>query len=408
MSGISLYDYQLDAVGRMKNGCILCGGVGSGKSRTALAYYYQEQGGRLGTDRYVDMQNPRDLYIITTARKRDTKEWEGELAPFLLSTNPDVAYYKNKVVVDSWNNVGKYKDVYGAFFIFDEQRVVGSGAWVKAFLNIARKNKWMLLSATPGDTWSDYIPVFVANGFYKNKTEFTREHIVYRWINKTYPKIDHYVNIGKLIRHRNDILVTMDFNRVTVAHHEDVFCSYDISKYKDASKLRWDPFKNEPIINAAGLCYVWRKIVNTDESRQVALLELFEKHPKMIVFYNFDYELDILREVFGNLGCEMGEWNGHVHQPVPTSKQWVYLVQYTAGAEGWNCITTDTIVFYSQNYSYKVMQQAAGRIDRLNTKFVDLYYYHLKSRSGIDLAISRALSQKKNFNEGKYAGDRFA
>ena len=408
MSGISLYDYQLDAVGRMKNGCILCGGVGSGKSRTSLAYYYQEQGGKLGTKSYVDMKNPRDLYIITTARKRDTKEWEGEFVPFLLSTNPDVAYYKNKVVVDSWNNIGKYKDVYGAFFIFDEQRVVGSGAWVKAFLNIARKNKWILLSATPGDTWSDYIPVFVANGFYKNKTEFTREHIVYRWINKTYPKIDHYVNIGKLIRHRNDILVTMDFNRVTVAHHEDVFCSYDISKYKDASKLRWDPFKNEPIINAAGLCYVWRKIVNTDESRQVALLELFEKHPKMIVFYNFDYELDILREVFGNLGCEMGEWNGHVHQPVPTSKQWVYLVQYTAGAEGWNCITTDTIVFYSQNYSYKVMQQAAGRIDRLNTKFVDLYYYHLKSRSGIDLAISRALSQKKNFNEGKYAGDRFA
>lgn len=408
MSGISLYDYQLDAVGRMKNGCILCGGVGSGKSRTSLAYYYQEQGGKLGTKSYVDMKNPRDLYIITTARKRDTKEWEGELVPFLLTTNPDVAYYKNKVVVDSWNNICKYKDVYGAFFIFDEQRVVGSGAWVKAFLNIARKNKWILLSATPGDTWSDYIPIFVANGFYKNKTEFTREHIVYRWINKTYPKIDHYVNIGKLIRHRNDILVTMDFNRVTVAHHEDVFCSYDISKYKDASKLRWDPFKNEPIINAAGLCYVWRKIVNTDESRQVALLELFEKHPKMIVFYNFDYELDILREVFGNLGCEMGEWNGHVHQPVPTSKQWVYLVQYTAGAEGWNCITTDTIVFYSQNYSYKVMQQAAGRIDRLNTKFVDLYYYHLKSRSGIDLAISRALSQKKNFNEGKYAGNRFA
>lgn len=419
MSGISLYGYQLDAVKRMKNGCILCGGVGSGKSRTSLAYYYKEQGGRLGTcenevmtsrkasGKYVDMQNPRDLYIITTARKRDTKEWEGELVPFLLTTNPDVAYYKNRVVVDSWNNIGKYKDVYGAFFIFDEQRVVGSGAWVKAFLNIARKNKWILLSATPGDTWSDYIPVFVANGFYKNKTEFMREHIVYSRFTK-YPKIDHFINTGKLIRHRNDILVTMDFNRPTVSHHEDVFCSYDISKYKETSKTRWDPFKNEPIVNAAGLCYVWRKIVNTDESRQVALLELFEKHPRMIVFYNFNYELDILREVFGNLECKVGEWNGQLHQPVPTGKSWVYLVQYTAGAEGWNCITTDTIVFWSQNYSYKVMQQAAGRIDRLNTKFIDLYYYHLKSRSGIDLAISRALSQKRNFNEGKYAGDRFA
>ena len=353
------------------------------------------------------MQNPRDLYIITTARKRDTKEWEGELVPFLLSTNPDVAYYKNKVVVDSWNNIGKYKDVYGAFFIFDEQRVVGSGAWVKAFLNIARKNKWILLSATPGDTWSDYIPVFVANGFYKNKTAFIREHIVYSRFTK-YPKIDHFINTGKLIRYRNDVLVTMDFERPTVSHHEDIFCRYDIAKYKDASKLRWDPFKNEPITNAAGLCYVWRKIVNTDDSRQVALLELFEKHPRMIIFYNFNYELDILREVFGNLECEMGEWNGQVHQPVPSSRQWVYLVQYAAGAEGWNCITTDTIVFYSQNYSYKVMQQAAGRIDRLNTKYIDLYYYHLKSRSGIDLAISRALSQKRNFNEGKYAGDRFS
>ena len=407
MSGISLYDYQLDAVKRMKNGCILCGGVGSGKSRTALAYYYQEQGGKLDTKNYVNMQNPRDLYIITTARKRDTKEWEGELVPFLLSTNPDVAYYKNKVVVDSWNNIGKYKDVYGAFFIFDEQRVVGSGAWVKAFLNIARKNKWILLSATPGYTWSDYIPVFVANGFYKNKTAFIREHIVYSRFTK-YPKIDHFINTGKLIRYRNDILVTMDFERPTVSHHEDIFCRYDIAKYKDASKLRWDPFKNEPITNAAGLCYVWRKIVNTDDSRQVALLELFEKHPRMIIFYNFNYELDILREVFGNLECEMGEWNGQVHQPVPSSRQLVYLVQYAAGAEGWNCITTDTIVFYSQNYSYKVMQQAAGRIDRLNTKYIDLYYYHLKSRSGIDLAISRALSQKRNFNEGKYAGDRFS
>ena len=406
MSGISLYDYQLDAVNRMKNGCILCGGVGSGKSRTSLAYYYQEQGGQLGTEAYKPMRDPRDLYIITTARKRDTKEWEGELVPFLLTTNPEAAYYKNKVVIDSWNNISKYKDVHSAFFIFDEQRVVGSGAWVKAFLNIARKNKWILLSATPGDTWSDYIPVFVANGFYKNKTAFTREHIVYSRFTK-YPKIDHFINTGKLIRYRNDILVTMDFNRQTVAHHEDIFCSYDVAKYKDASKLRWDPFKGEPILNAAGLCYVWRKVVNTDESRQLALLELFEKHPKMIIFYNFDYELDILREVFGNVGCVVGEWNGHVHQPVPTGKSWVYLVQYTAGAEGWNCISTDTIVFYSQNYSYKVMQQAAGRIDRLNTRFVDLYYYHLKSRSGIDLAISRALSQKRNFNEGKYAASRF-
>lgn len=386
----------------MRNGCILCGGVGSGKSLTSLAYYCKEHGGNLYSDERPKMTNPRDLYIITTARKRDTKEWEGELAHFLLTTNPEIAYYNNKVVVDSWNNIQKYKGVYGAFFIFDEQRVVGKGAWVKAFLDIARKNKWILLSATPGDKWEDYRPVFIANGFYRNKTEFDREHIVYDYRVKNFPKVDRYINTGRLIRQRNQILIDMDFTRQTIAHHEDVYVKYDISMYKDAGKLRWDPYKNEPIVNAAGLCYVWRKIVNTDISRQIALLELYEDHPKMIVFYNFDYELDILKGLYYGDKVEIAEWNGHKHQPIPDSNRWVYLVQYTAGAEGWNCIKTDTIVFYSQNYSYKIMQQSAGRIDRLNTPFRDLYYYHLKSRSGIDLAISKALKEKKQFNERSY------
>lgn len=401
LAGISLYDYQSDAVKRMKNGCILCGGVGSGKSRTSLAYYYKEQGGILGVKNYVKMKQPKDLYIITTARKRDTKEWEGELCPFLLSTNPEVNSYKNTVIVDSWNNIGKYSDISGAFFIFDEQRVVGSGAWVKAFLKIAKKNKWILLSATPGDTWQDYIPVFIANGFYRNKTEFSREHIIYSQFTK-FPKVDRYINTGRLIRLRNSILIDMDFERKTVSHHEDIYVRYDISMYKDAGKLRWNPYKNEPIVNAGELCYVWRRIVNSDESRQVALLELFEKHPKMIIFYNFDYELDILKGLYYGNTVDIAEWNGHKHQPIPDSDRWVYLVQYTAGAEGWNCIRTDTIVFYSQNYSYKIMQQSAGRIDRLNTPYKNLYYYHLKTRSGIDLAISKALKQKKNFNENKY------
>ena len=398
---IPLRDYQLDAVRSMHNGCILCGGVGSGKSRTSLAYYFERNGGSI--EPFCEMiPKPKDLYIITTARKRDTLEWEQELTPFLLSSVPEnnETYY-NKVVIDSWNNISKYKEVTDAFFIFDEQRVVGSGTWVKSFLKITKSNEWILLSATPGDTWQDYIPVFIANGFYRNKTEFVREHVIYSRFTK-YPKIDRYLNTGKLIRQRNEILVNMDFKRQTVSHHEDVFVKYDIQKYKEVTKTRWDPFKNEPIQNASGLCYIWRKIVNSDDSRQVALLEIFEKHPKMIIFYNFNYELDILRGIFEATGVPVAEWNGHLHQPIPTGKTWVYLVQYTAGAEGWNCITTDTIVFYSQNYSYKILEQARGRIDRMNTPFTDLYYYHLKSRSGIDLAISRALHEKKKFNETKY------
>ena len=401
MAGINLYDYQLDAVKKMKNGCILCGGVGSGKSRTALAYYYLCEGGEIGTEDYIPMDDPpKDLYIITTARKRDDKEWEAEMSPFLISTDPEINLYSNKVVIDSWNKIQNYKNVHGAFFIFDEQRVIGSGAWVKAFLSITKNNKWILLSATPGDTWQDYIPVFVANGFYRNRTEFKREHIIYSPMTN-YPKIDRYIGTGKLSRYRDSILVDMDFQRKTVQHHEDIYTEYDISAYKDASRLRWDPFKNEPIVNAAGLCYVWRKIVNMDQSRQVVLLEILEKHPKAIIFYNFDYELELLKKLALN-GAKIAEWNGHKHQPVPDGDSWIYLVQYHAGSEGWNCIKTDTIIFYSQSYSYRTMQQAAGRIDRLNTPYTDLYFYHLKSRSGIDLAISRALNQKQDFNESKY------
>jgi hypothetical protein len=430
----------------MRNGCILCGGVGSGKSMTSLAYYYKEQGGDLSSEEYSYMHSPKDLYIITTARKRDDCEWEQELGRFLLTTDTETSYYHNKVVIDSWNNIGKYSDVTGAFFIFDEQRVVSYGAWTKAFLKIAKANDWILLSATPGDTWNDYIPVFLANGFYKNKTQFNNEHVIFSRFTK-YPKVDRYINTGRLIRLRDRILIDMDFERKTISHHEDIYVKYDISNYKDVGKYRVNPFiqgyipcteKDEgsilvgsdidisevspimsgwnykpkkgdyvrlakkPIINASELCYIWRKIVNTDESRQIALIELYEKHPKMIVFYNFDYELDILKGLYYGEDVEIAEWNGHKHQPIPSGDRWVYLVQYTAGAEGWNCIRTDTIVFYSQNYSYKIMQQSAGRIDRLNTPYTDLYYYHLKSRSGIDLAISKALRDKKKFNETKY------
>ena len=400
MSKPFLYDYQMDAVKKMRNGCILNGGVGSGKSRTGLYYYFKEQGGSMAPD-YVPMKNPKDLYIITTAMKRDSLEWEGELSQYLISTKPELNPYNNRVVIDSWNNIKKYKDVYGAFFIFDEDRVTGKGAWVKTFYNIARKNNWIILSATPGDTWEQYIPVFIANGFYKNKTEFTREHIIYSRFTK-YPKIERYVNTGRLIKLRNQILIDMDFSRKTVPHHEDVYVRYDISKYKEAMRTRWDPFKDEPIQQASGLCYVLRRIVNEDESRQMALLELAEKHPRMIIFYNFDYELDILKGLYYGENVCISEWNGHAHEPIPTSKSWVYLVQYTAGCEGWNCVKTDTIVFYSQNYSYKVLAQAAGRIDRLNTPYTDLYYYHLKTRSGIDLAISKALNEKKQFNETRW------
>lgn len=402
---IQLKPHQEAALDKMKNGCILNGGTGSGKSITALAYYFYYHGGIFSKGYYIPMPDdgkytPPDLYIITTARKRDTHEWDGDMINFLLSTDPSVNIYSNTVVVDSWNNVHKYTEVKNAFFIFDEQRAVGRGTWAKSFIKIARSNEWVLLTATPGDTWSDYIPVFIANGFFKNRTEFNKKHIVYSAFS-SYPKIDRYVDTGRLIRLRDSILVDMDFMRKTVQHHLYISVEYSKDTYKDIQKNRWNYTKDEPIQNASELCYELRKCVNGDLSRIDSIIDILHERKKAIIFYNFDYERDILLEYLPKL-CTVAEWNGHKHQELPDGDSWAYLVQYTAGCEGWNCIRTDTIIFYSQNYSYKTMMQAIGRIDRLNTPFIDLYYYHLKSKAPIDLAIGRALAQKKKFNETKW------
>lgn len=385
---VRLFDHQKQALEKLHSGSILCGGVGSGKSITGIAWYWDN----------VFQKKVCDLYIITTARKRDTLEWNRECARFGLSEDRSISQGGIKVTIDSWNNIGKYTDVKDCCFLFDEQRVVGYGAWVKSFLKITKNNQWLLLSATPGDTWSDYIPVFIANGFYKNKTEFCRRHVIYNRFTR-YPQVSRYMEEKHLNRLRASILVTMDFERPTVAHHERVVCGYDKEKYDFVMRQRWNPYKEEPITEAVELCQTLRKIVGCDPERLIKLKEIMRVHPKAIVFYNYDFELEILR----TLDCTIAEWNGHKHEPIPDTDRWAYLVQYTAGCEGWNCVLTDTIVFYSQSYSYKQMVQAAGRIDRLNTPFIDLYYYHLISMSKIDLAIGRALRNKKNFNESAFA-----
>lgn len=377
-----LYPHQQDAVDRMHNGCLLCGGVGTGKSITSLYYYYFKECGII----------KKPLYIITTARKRDTGEWLDECARFDIPAD--------KVVIDSWNNISKYLDVRQAFFIFDEQRVVGKGTWSKSFIKIARDNRWILLSATPGDTWMDYIPLFIANGYYKHRTDFIRQHVVFNPYVK-WQQVDHYINVEKLVAIKDRILVNMEMNRHTIRHVEYINCNYNIDLYKSVMKDRWDIYEKCPIDNISRLCSIIRRIVNEDPSRILALKAILYNHPKTIIFYNFDYELELMKEALSDSDIVIAEWNGHKHESIPKTDKWAYLVQYTAGSEGWNCVETDCIVFYSQSYSYKATEQAKGRIDRLNTPFTDLYYYFLVSKSPMDMMISKSLRNKRDFNEGR-------
>lgn len=403
-----LYPHQKEALKKMFNGCLLNGGTGSGKSRTGIYYYFSKNGGRIEYQTYKPMRpHPPDLYILTTAKKRNDKEWEEELVPFLLYPDPKTHLterYGNKVIIDSWQNIKKYTSIANAQFIFDECKVNGKGVWAKSFLQIARNNEWIILSATIADKWEDFETIFMAHGFFRTRTEFRKDHLVYNQYNTKFPDVIGYRNETRLCRLRDRLIVDMDFDRHTTQIHEDIYCDYDREKYREAMRKRWDPYKDEPITQASSLCYVLRRIVNEDESRQMKLLELLEDHPRTIIFYNFDFELDILLHLAYQEGTIVAQYNGHQHDKLPDGKRWVYLVQYTSGCEAWNTIKTDTIIFYSQNYSYKVLVQASGRIDRLTTPYTELRYYHLKSRSSIDLAISKALKEKKKFNERRFTG----
>ena len=398
---VKLRPEQAEVLNKLKTGSILVGGVGSGKSITALAYFYNKVC-KGDFSKRSPLLKPKDLYIITTALKRDKLEWDDEFSKFALSKDPNCSMGHITVVVDSWNNIKKYENIKNCFFIFDEQRLVGSGAWVKAFYKIAAKNDWILLSATPGDTWSDYIPVFVANGFYRNRSQFLRRHAIFDRFAK-YPKIVRYDNTEILSKYRKQILVQMKDKRTTKRHVIKVPVSYPKDIYDTIYKDRWNPFLEEPIMDAGNLCHILRKVVNNDESRLDALAKILIKHCKVIVFYNLNSELETLRTIkerYSELSdFTIAEWNGHKHEPLPETDKWVYLVQYAAGSEGWNCIQTNTIVFYSLNYSYKIMEQASGRIDRINTPFNNLYYYRFVSNSSIDSAILSALKSKKKFNE---------
>lgn len=379
---LELFPHQSAALKQLDNGKILWGEVGTGKSRVAVAYYEQEE-------------RHNNVYVVTTAKKRDSKDWEDEFARIGVGKSEDATVH-GVLTVDSWNNLHKYKDIKNAFFIFDEQRVVGSGAWVRAFQKIAKNNRWILLSATPGDTWMDYIPVFVGNGFYKNRTEFGREHIV--WVPYTkFPKVQRYLGVNKLVRLRNQILVHMPYEKQTVRHTKTVKVGYDVELLETVAKKRWHIYEERPIRDIAEMFAVGRRLVNTDKSRMRALRSLLKRHPKIIVFYNHNPELKVLRTL--ERVTTVAEWNGHKHEPIPAeAESWVYLVQYAAGAEGWNCTDTDAIAFYSLTYSYKYWEQAHGRIDRMNTGFRDLWYYEFLSDSFIDKAIRRSLKSKRNFN----------
>lgn len=370
-----LYQHQKEAVKKLSSGSLLYGKVGSGKTLTALTFYKKQ---------YSD----KSLIVITTAKKRDSNDWLAEADMLDM----------HHLVVDSWNNIKRYSDIKNSFFIFDEQRVIGNGTWTKSFLKIAKHNKWILLSGTPGDTWMDYMPLFIANGFYRNKTDFIEQHVEYERYTK-FPKVKAIHNSKKLSDNLDRVMVQMKFRRKVIRRKHYIDTNYPIDVVKNVKDTRFNPYTNKPIRTPSEYTQVMRRLVAESDDRKEKTKELILALDKVILFYNYNYERDILLDMLNSVDINYGEYSGHKHDPLPKGKQWVYLVQYTAGAEGWNCTETDRMIFYSPNYSYRIVEQCEGRIDRLNSLYSELHYYYCRSDSSIDKAVFRALATKRRFNE---------
>lgn len=385
---LELMEHQKEVLPHLSSGKILYGGVGSGKSVTVLAWYMKELG-----------PEAVPIYIITTAKKRNSLEWEKEGAMLGIGQTEDTTV-AGVMTIDSWNNIKKYEDVEDAFFVFDEQKVIGTGSWVKSFIKIARKNTWILCSATPGDTWLDYAPVFIANNYYKNISEFRQKHVLYEPFSR-YPKIKTYLNETKLQLLRNEVLVEMPYYHENKREVNWIEVGHDKKLFDTVYKERWNPFEDKPVKDASELFRLMRRVVNENDQRLDMVRWVMKMHPKIIIFYNFNYELDMLRGLASD-GIEVAELNGHKKDEVPLSGSWLYLVQYVAGAEAWNCIETDAMILFSLTYSYKNFVQSMGRIDRINTPFERLYYYIFVSNSVIDHGVRQTLKGKKNFNERRF------
>lgn len=392
--------HQRDAIRKISNGNVVVGATGSGKSLVGLVYYYTNilEG---SVEPFRKPTKSVSLYIITTATKRDSLDWNSECAEFALSTNQEASVNGIKVVIDSWNNIKKYKDIRGGFFLFDEQKTTGYKRWSKIFIRIAKNNRWILITATPSDRWMDLLSVFIANGFYKNKRDFVNQHVTYNPYVK-YPSITGYRNVNKLRILKKRIFVIIDYQSPSIIENKVISVDYDVDALTQIEKTEWNPFTDSPIINLSEFASVLRRSLNSHPSRINEAIRIRNTVKKLIVFYNFNFELEILKH--GYSGIKIGELNGHRHDALPVGSDWVYLVQYNSGNEAWECFTTNHMLFYSLNYSFRIMTQAKGRINRLTSGFNYMYYYYLVSNHWLDKGIQKALNKKRDFNNKEILG----
>lgn len=398
---ITLRSYQQDAVEALLNGKhIVVASCGVGKGFISLEW-------ARGTKK-------SNVLVITQASKVKSNDFVEE-AKLL-----DEKWYNSQssFTVVSWNSLAKWlKEHQSENFadyaiIADEiQRIKNySTGMGKSFLKIASHTKcWAGFTATPGESWIQMMPYFVACGFVKHKTDFTNKFCVTQSF-KGYIEIIGYNHEEVLNKWWSGITYfpdTKEMEKQLPSETHKVVHFKAPTGYAKVLKTKTRLDTDEFIDTSMAMCHYLRQLCCSKE--KVEWLKEFVESldTSCVVFYTYIEEGEKIKEALK--GVKIWEINGKKHD-IPTAdtigKHDVVLAQWESGSASLNLQFMNYWVSFSPCYSLTTSCQSRGRIKRIGqTK--PMFYYYLKTDHTIENDIYKALKEKRDFSETVWYENKF-
>lgn len=394
-----LYEYQKKVIDKADSSWLFALGTGTGKTILSIHHYLKHYNGE-------------SLLIIAPAQKVLEGGWDREVQRVANFYNIQIQYdvMSYGVLAKKWN---LYK---GWFVIFDECHYVKNPTSQrgKAALNLTRiSTNFSLLSATPSSNgWADTINYMLMFNFYRNKTQFIKEHAIHEtkfFGQKQIKVIADWKDQDKLKMLYQSISTKLskdDCLDLPPLIFEDVY--FKVSKeYEIIRKKRVLETENGPIAydTVMKLQHGLRFYANQKDKLSYTEMLAESTNENIVIFYYYQQEKDDLVKVLAK-NKKIYEVSGKVNH-LPSRDQWdelkntVTLVQYQAGAAGIELQYCNLVIFYTPTFSFQDYDQALGRAYRNGqTKKVTVYRYITKK--SVEEHVYRSLAEKKDFTESLF------
>lgn len=388
-----LYNFQRQLLNSIEENYIIAADTGTGKTMMAIHHYLKHNTGE-------------PLLILAPPQKIKEGGWQRELDFVASHYNIEIPYdiISYGVLSKRWK---EYKDW---FLVMDECHYVKNPTSQrgKAAINLTKQStNFLLLSATPSSNgWGDTIAYMIMFGYYKNKTQFLKEHAVYN-------RIDYGngpVNVVSDYRDQEKLQKLYQSFSIKLAKEDCldlpplVFEKVHFKPSKEYNIIKKDRVLGEELFdNISKLQHGLRFYANQADKLKYTEMLLEGTEENVIIFYNYKQENEELKKIAKKLKKKVFEVSGSKTN-LPDKEKWtslknsVTIVQYQAGAAGIELQYANIVIFHTPTYSYQDYEQALGRAYRNGqTKKVTVYQYITKNT--IETSIYQALAAKKDFTE---------